>query len=705
MTDEGIIKGYDPAIMRRLLGFLKPYRLLFTVAVVALLLATAAELALPVVLKNAIDRHIIVKYRRFEEEGLRSLGFGDQKIFEDATPIEGFFYIPLNQLNTLSAKSRESLIEEGVLDEESWYIFPIGDRRESLRVLLQNKRELFVVEENHGAIRNFDLKLLRRSERQLIRSHDTAGVARSSLIYFVLLTCVLLFSFAQVYIMAYTGQSVMKDMRMRLFRHTIAQSLAFIGRNPIGSLVTRSTNDVETINELFSTVATSLIKDLSIIIGVTITLFLLDPRLAGITILTIPPIVVATILFRRRLREAYRRVRMWVSRVNAFLSEHISGIAVVQMFGRERRSMKEFLERSRQLLKANLAEMHVTATFRPLVDLFASVSVGVVIYFGAGLHRSDFLTLGILIAFINLVGRFYQPIQDISEKFTVMQSAMAGGERVFDLLDTDESIPDAGIVEVEGRNAFDSFVGKIRFREVRFSYREGEPILRNLSFDITPGETVAIVGYTGAGKTTIINLLTRLWDIQSGRIEVDGIDIMKMPLKQLRTLVQPVQQDVFLFSGSIGENISLGRELSREDLRRAAKAVNIDGFISGLSHGYDTLVQEGGGNFSVGQRQLISFARVIAFNPKIVVLDEATSNIDTETEKLIQGALKVVLSGRTSLVIAHRLSTIQDADRILVLNRGELVEQGNHEELIALKGSYFDLHQTQLSRTRGDADT
>jgi ATP-binding cassette subfamily B protein len=484
----------------------------------------------------------------------------------------------------------------------------------------------------------------------------------------------------------------MKDIRLELFKKTGLQSTAFLTRHPVGRIVTRLTGDVETINEFFTSVLVSFLKDFSIMTGSLITLFILSPKLAGIALLTLPPVLVVTFFSRIRARNAFCQQRTASSRVNSFLSERLSGIQLVQLFLGEKKSRREFGGRNTELFKANMSEMYVYATFRPIIDFLSVFTTAAVIAAGAIFVLNLSLSLGVLIAFINLVGRFYAPVMDIAEKYTLLQSAMAGGERVFALLDTDEKIPDMGKKSIEG------FVrGHIEFKNVSFSYKEGEEVLKDLNFTVTPGEMAAIVGFTGTGKTTITNVLARLWDIQDGSIKLDGIPIEDIPLAELRRSVLPVLQEVFLFSGTVAENISLGLTLDREQIIEAAKAVHADDFISRLPQGYDTHLSEGASNISSGQRQLLSFARVIAHNPAVVILDEATSSIDTETERLIQLGIQKVLSGRTSIVIAHRLSTIRHADRILVLSGGTLVEEGRHDQLIALNGLYAGLYQLQFS--------
>jgi ATP-binding cassette subfamily B protein len=507
---------------------------------------------------------------------------------------------------------------------------------------------------------------------------------------FITLSLVFAFTFAQTWSATLIGQQVMKDMRLELFKKTASQSTAFLSRHPVGRIVTRLTGDVETINEFFTSVLVAFLKDLSVMAGVLITLFILSPKLASAVLLTMPPVAVVTAISRVKARDAFRRQRTASSRVNSYLSERLSGVQVVQLFLRERKSAGEFGERNHELMQANLGEMYVFATFRPIVEFLATVTTATVIVAGSAMVLGLSLSLGVLIAFINLVSMFYAPVMDMAEKYTLLQSAMAGGERVFKLLDTEEHIGDEGKESVEGRVR-----GRIEFEDVHFSYTAGGEVLKGLSFTVERGEMTAIVGYTGAGKTTIINILTRLWDIDSGAIRLDGIPIQRISLPELRRSLLPVLQDVFLFSGTVADNISLGLKLSEAEVEAAARAVHAHEFISHLPQGYGTRLSEGASNISSGQRQLISFARVIAHNPAVVILDEATSSIDTETEGLIQLGIQRVLAGRTSIVIAHRLSTIRHADRILVLSGGRVAEEGKHQELMDRNGLYAGLYRLQ----------
>ena len=705
---EAVLKGYDASIMRRILGYLRPYLGIFLLSIGALLLATGGEVLLPVLIQRATD-HYILPYR----QGIRldavpepvrarvlrppsALGMQTAAERQPTPQIEGWSFVASRTLSGLSAREKRQLREEGSLLEDNFFVIPDFRAAPEAAAVVQRYPQLFRTGANAAAIAEQDLRTLPREDIRAVRREDYRGLFALVRVFLAVLAAVFGFTFLQVFLEAYVGQMIMRDLRTQLFDHTLRLSLRFIDRNPVGRLVSRITNDVETINELFTTVLSSTLKDLAMMAGVLVAVFALSPRLGLIMLLTLPPVLVVTLIFRTRAREAFRTVRLAVSRLNSFLSEHISGMRVVQLFAREKTSKDEFEERNTELYRANLQEMFVFATFRPLVDLLSTLTMGVILYFGAGMLLRDLVSLGVLIAFLNLVRMFYQPVMDLSEKYNILQSAMAGAERVFALLDTRDRIP-----EPERPKPLPVVRGHIEFDRVGFHYKEGEPVLRELSFAVNPGERVAIVGYTGAGKTTITSLLTRLWDIQSGSIRIDGIDIREVATRELRRRVQSVLQDVFLFSGTILDNIRLGSDISEERVREAVQLVRADSFIDRLPEGIHSPLSERGGNLSVGQRQLISFARVLAHNPDVLVLDEATGNIDTETEKLIQEALERLLAGRTSLVIAHRLSTIRHADRILVLHQGQLSESGTHEELMRRKGMYHSLYQMQFIAANG----
>jgi ATP-binding cassette subfamily B protein len=601
----------------------------------------------------------------------------------------GWLFIRQDRHSGINGRTENELRDLGILDREQWYAFPLSGRDEVLGVL-DRWPELFIRGEGTAAIKTRDLYSLLVEDIRIIRGRDLSRIVRTVAWMFLITILVFGCTFVQTWTSSLIGQRVMKDMRLALFRKTVSQSTAFLSRHPVGRIVTRLTGDVETINEFFTSVLIAFLKDLTVMAGVLLTLFILSAKLAAIALLTLIPVMIITVVSRVKARDAFRRQRVASSRLNSYLSERIAGIQVVQLFLGEKKSAEEFGERNSEFLHAQLGEMYVFATFRPLTEFLSIITVASVIVVGSNMVFSLSLSLGVLIAFINLVGMFYSPVMDIAEKYTLLQSAMAGGERVFKLLDTDESIPNQGKRSVEGKVR-----GDIVFEHVCFSYKAGEQILKNLSFSVKAGEMAAIVGYTGAGKTTITNVLARLWDIDSGRITLGGIPITEIPLEELRRSVLPVLQDVFLFSGTVADNIRLGLPLTDQQVEDASHAVYAHEIISHLSDGFQTRLSEGAANISSGQRQLISLARVIAHNPAVLILDEATSSVDTETERLIQLGLRRVLENRTSIVIAHRLSTIRHADRILVLSNGRLAEEGSHDELVVQGGLYAGLSKLQ----------
>jgi len=698
-TDE-VVKGYDSKIAARILSYVKPYKVLIVLTALALLLSTAGELFVPLIQQKVIDDAIMIRFYVVNEgHSMDKLSAESKMALElfnaSNRSIEagGRLFVPIERDTRISSSAEKELQQKGILDLGDWYAFRMKEGSAAEDVI-KSRSDIFSQTGNAAAVLKKDLYSLSIKEIAAIRANDISFIIRSVLILLAILCLVFFFTFFQTWGTTLIGQRVMKDLRLELFKKTCSQSTAFLSRHPVGRLVTRLTGDVETINEFFSSVLVSFLKDLTVMIGVLITLFLLSPSLALAALVTMPPVLAITAVSRVKARDAFRRQRTASSRLNSYLSERLSGVQVVQLFQAEKRSQREFAERNIELLKAKLGEMYVFATFRPAVEWFSTLTTAVIISVGAMMILDLSISLGVLIAFINLIGMFYSPVMDIAEKYTLLQSAMAGGERVFQLLDTDEMISDNGTRSVEGMVR-----GHIEFRDVRFSYNKGEEVLSGLNFSVNPGEMAAIVGYTGAGKTTITNVMARLWDVQSGEIFLDGIPVKDIPLEELRRSCLPVLQDVFLFSGTVSDNIRLGLNLSDAEVEEAAKAVHAHEFISRLPDGYNTVLSEGAANISSGQRQLISFARVIAHNPAIVILDEATSSVDTETERLIQLGMQRVLAGRTSIVIAHRLSTIRHADRILVLSSGRMVEQGKHDELIAKNGLYAGLYRLQYSES------
>ena len=524
-----------------------------------------------------------------------------------------------------------------------------------------------------------------------IENRDMEGLATVAQIYLLVLIVQFVVSFAQTYLTNWTGQKIMYDLRMRIFRHLQKQDLAYFNRTPVGRLITRMTTDVDVLNELFTSGVVSIFGDIVSLGGIIAVMFWLDWRLALVCLSVVPALFAVTLVFKRIVRGTYRRVRTAIARINAFLQESITGMSVVQVFVQEDRKFREFDERNREHLDANLDSILAYAVYYPVIDLVGALSIALILWYGGLNALEGAVTLGVLVAFIQYAERFYKPISDLSEKFNILQSAMASSERIFDLLETEPEI-----APPSQPRRLERVEGSIEFRNVSFSYRPGTPVLRNLSLRVRPGEKVAVVGATGSGKSTVINLLCRFYDVDEGRVLIDGVDVREMDLAQLRRAVVVVLQDVFLFSATVEENIRLwSRPLDGAEVRQAAGQVHADAFVERLPDGYSTAVSERGSSLSVGQRQLLAFARALAHAPRILVLDEATSSVDTETELLIQSAVERLMEGHTSVIIAHRLSTIQHCDRIIVLHKGEIREEGTHAELLRREGLYHKLYQYQ----------
>jgi ATP-binding cassette subfamily B multidrug efflux pump len=541
-----------------------------------------------------------------------------------------------------------------------------------------------------------------------IPSGDLSGLGLVAAIFLITLTGSFALEYLQTWTLQMLGQRIMFDMRMQVIGHLQRLDLKFYDRNPVGRLMTRVTTDVDVLNELFTSGVVSVFGDLFTLVGIMGVLVWMDWRLALVAFSVLPLIFLITQWFRRNVRESYRTVRTWIARINAYLQERITGMTTVHLFRREARDFAAFDAIDRQHRDANVRSIFFYAVFYPAIELVSALAVALILWVGAGRVGASSLTLGSLVAFVMYAQRFFRPIMDMSEKFNVLQGAMASSERIFGLLDTPVEITSPRGPQGSGPHqpasqsgaSLDGSLqgaGAIAFEHVTFGYVEGEPVLRDVSFRVEPGQRVAVVGATGAGKTTIVSLLLRFYDVQGGRITIDGVDIRDIDLAALRAMFGLVLQDVHLFSGTIAGNIRLGHDdITDEAVRGAAAAVHADVFIDRLPQGLATPVAERGATLSVGQKQLLSFARALAFNPRVLILDEATSSVDTETELLIRDALKVVMDGRTTIAIAHRLSTIQGMDRIIVLHKGQLRESGTHQELLAARGIYHRLYQLQF---------
>ena len=635
MHEEDVLgKAYDSRLMRRLLAYLRPYKWQVAIALGSIVIKSGADVLGPYLTKIAVDRYLV------RVPGLRS-------------PFDRFL-----------------------------------------------------------------------SDQPLV------GIAEVAAMYVGLLTFSFLLEFLQTYFMQWTGQKVMFDLRSQIFRHLQRMHIGFYDKNPVGRLVTRVTTDVDALNEMFTAGVVSIFEDVFVLAGIVAIMLHMDWRLALITFSVLPLIGIATKIFRDKVRDSYRRIRVAIARINAYLQEHVSGMVVLQLFNREKRAFNKFSEVNAVHMDAFKDAIMAHAVYYPVVEVLSAAAIACVIWFGGNDVIRGTATLGVLVAFIQYAQRFFRPIQDLSEKYNILQSAMAASERVFKLLDTPVEITSPAVTKKP------QGPGRIEFDHVWFAYRtistegDGKPrvgtgasqahaeqsrrvqversstasarasqpdwVLRDVSFAIDPGETVAIVGHTGAGKTTIISLLMRFYDVQKGAIRIDGVDIKEMELNELRRRFGVVLQDPFLFTGTVEGNIRLGtRSIADEDVEKAAEDVNLADFIRSLPGGFKEEVRERGSTLSTGQKQLISFARALAHNPKILILDEATSSVDTETEFRVRDALSRMVQGRTAVIIAHRLSTVQRADKIIVMHKGQVREMGTHQQLLANRGIYYKLYQLQ----------
>lgn len=651
--EQTLGKAYDSKLMRRLLRYAKPYWALIGLSILLLLIISVTDLARPYLVKVAIDDHIMGANREYVviDEGIEH---------PSVVVIQGRTLIREDRLQDRIGGMRFKLVKE----DGQHFLQSTTDQR-SLEIT--------------------------QEEAKLLRAWDTDRIVRLGGMLFLVLSVGFLLNYAQVYLLQYTGQRIVFDIRQELFTHIQSLSLAFFDGNPVGRLVTRVTNDTQNLHEMYTAVLVNLFKDVFMVVGIVIVMFRLNSRLAWVSLATLPIIVVLTAVFRIKARQAYRETRIRLARINSSFAENISGMRLVQIFKQEKRKFREFDQINSDHYQASMRELKVYAVFRPAMELVYSLAMAILIWAGGGQVLRGAVEFGVLYAFINYLEQFFRPINDLTEKYNILQASMASAERLFLILDEEQGIP-----QVENPRPMGEVQGRIEFRNVWFAYVGEEWVLRDVSFTVEPGQTVAFVGATGAGKSTIMNLLSRFYDIQKGQILIDGQDIKLLDKEELRQNVGLVMQDVFMFSGTIGENISLhDPTIDEERMQTVATYVNAHHFIELLPDQYQEPVVERGATLSAGQRQLVAFSRALAYDPAILILDEATASIDTETEVLIQDALPRLLAGRTSLVVAHRLSTIQDADQIIVLHKGKIREQGTHQELLAHKGLYHNLFLLQ----------
>jgi len=653
-------KPYDIKLLGRLYPYTKPYKLLLVVSIVLVIFITLFDLSLPYVTKIAIDRYIVPQ----RESG--------------------------ENTKTASEKDKTRFLKVNTADP-------------GIEAVVRNYPDLFKIKDTFGFISYRDLEKLDGKDLALLRKKDISGLTLITAVFLAIVFFNFILSVVQYLIMEYAGQMVMHDLRIHLFQHIQGLSISFFTRNPVGRLVTRVTNDIQNMYELFTSVVAFVFKDLFLLVGITVVLLGINLKLALVSFAVLPFVLYASAHFSGQAREVYRTLRIKIAEINTRFSETIGGIKVIQLFLQEKQNYLGFKKLNHEHYLAGMRQIHVFAIFMPVIEVLGATAIAAVIFYGGGGVLSGTISLGALVAFLSYIKMFFRPIRDIAEKYNILQNAMASAERIFLILDSSETIEkplsDNGFPTEFKPNLSGKTVDKISeiaLENISFEYVKGEPVLKNVSFSIKAGKSLAIVGPTGSGKTSMINLIIRFYDPTAGRILLNGVDIKEKKIPELRSKIALVTQDSFLFSETIRENILLGRhDISETTFQQILKDSNCQNIIDRLPDGVHTVLSEGGTSISSGERQLISIARAFASDPDLIILDEATSYIDSETEQKIKEALIKLMSSRTSIIVAHRLSTAREADKIIVLNRGQIIETGNHAELMKLQGFYFRLNQLQ----------
>jgi ATP-binding cassette subfamily B protein len=645
-------KPYDVKLLKRLYPFIRSHKLLVLWSIVLVLSITALELALPYITKLTIDRYIVPQ----------TAGAGENQAAADKTAQR---YLKADLKNPRH------------------------------RVIVEKNRDLFEIEGETAMIALAALEGLEKSDLRILRENDFDGVSMMAAIFLVVVFIDFILNFAQKIIMEYSGNMIMHDLRMRLFTHIQNLAIDFFTRNPVGRLVTRVTNDVENMHELFTSVISLIFKDFFLLLGIAAVMMVLNWKLALVSFTGLPLVIYASAKFSVKARDVFRLLRVKIAEINTRFAETIEGIEVIQLFRQEAKNYQTFKMLNHENYLAGMRQIHVLAIFMPITELLGVIAVALVVFYGGLRVLNESVSLGTLVAFISYVRMFFRPIRDLAEKYNILQNAMASAERIFLILDTKNMIPK---VNVPLRVANLDGIQEIKFEDVSFSYIRNEMVLKNISFRISAGETIAVVGPTGAGKTSLINLIPRFYDPTSGRILINNMDLREMDTAAFREKIAVVMQEPFLFAGTIGDNIfDDRRQLTEEKMQEIIEAANCRELIKRLPDGLETVLSVGGTTISSGERQLISIARAFARNPQLILFDEATSYIDSQTERWIQQALEKLMKSRTSIIIAHRLSTVRYVDRIIVLNRGRIIETGSHPELMDRKGFYYRLHQLQNS--------
>lgn len=691
--DEDYEKSMKGNVLRRLLRYAIPYWHTIIIVFALVLAITGFDLLRPVLVGDAIDDYIDGYNRPYVQVDADSNG---------AVSYRGI-YLSKDGVKNASPDANKQNYYQMFLYEDKYYMFDNVDSKVQNNLMESSKELVESVQLSHETQEDEFIKvtiegkeykgtLLSKDELKQVRKGDFDGIKKIVVVYLFILLVSFVCNILQTWLLQLTGQNIIYNIRQEVFEHIHKLSLQFFDVTPVGRIVTRVTNDVESLNEMYTNILVKLFKNIVKIIGLAAVMLSINVRMSMYAFVLLPFIIFLTFLFKKISRATYRIARTKLTAINTYLSEHISGMKLIQIFAREQEKFREFEGKSKELYRANYREMMVFAIFRPAIYMLSVLALVIIIWVGGSSYFSRIISIGTLYIFIQYIGSFFEPIQEIAEQFSTLQSAMASAEKIFTILDEE-------IVVVNPETPLDlpEVKGRIEFKNVWFAYIGEEWILKDVSFVIEPGQKVAFVGATGAGKSSILNLIGRYYDIQKGEILIDGVNIKALNTDQLRAAIGQVQQDVFIFTGDIKGNIRLrSEEISDETVKEAAKYVNADSFIQRLHHGYDETVTERGATLSAGQRQLLSFARTLAFNPRILVMDEATANIDTETEQLIQEALEKLMTNRTTIMVAHRLSTIQHADQIMVMHKGRIRESGTHQELLGKDGIYKKLYELQL---------
>jgi ATP-binding cassette subfamily B protein/subfamily B ATP-binding cassette protein MsbA len=682
-------KIYDNRLMRRLVKYIIPYKKYFILSFIILLFIAFFEVGMPYLIKYGIDEYINPSIKLIDLSGFPELQH------EFATTYQKYVIASEDEKILIKSYNIDKLLPEhfhilktnNLIDRNFYAVFPQSKQN----ILLAEKySDVFQLFDRNYVVNQTDLKKISIKDTRTLRNKDIHGLWVLGIIFFSILIIRFVFSYFQIYMTQYAGMHSMYDLRMKLFNHLQKLPLLFFDKNPIGRLVTRITNDVNALTEMLSEGLVTLAQDMVVMVAILIVMLVINYKLALMTFVVLPLVVFFMIRFKVDVRKVYRRVRIKLAKINAALSESISGVLTIQLFHQEKSRAQHFRKITKEYFNAEKRQLKVFAVFRPLIDVMVNFAIALIIWYGGGQILANRMSLGVLVVFVSYVHRFFEPLYDLSQKYNIMQSAMAASERIFKLMDME---PEKYTPQLA---ASTRIKGAVEFKNVWLAYNDDEYVLKNINLKIEPGEKVALVGATGAGKTSIIKLLNRFYPFQKGEIFIDQTPISAYNLSELRQNIGIVQQDVFIFSGRLKDNITLHNSNIPDDkVIQAAKYVNADRFISRLPNKYDEDAKERGAVLSAGQKQLLAFARVLVSNPRIFILDEATSNIDTETEILIQDALQKVMENRTSIIIAHRLSTIQNVDRIIVIHKGEIVEKGNHQQLLKQKGLYYNLYKLQ----------